>query len=99
MQDDPNSNSNSDPNANPDFRRATGFWVFAALHMLCCGLPLALAAGFSFEFIRPLYPVLGIGLAVLGVVGFIWYCARGCATCPRNEKRILHRMPPLPPKQ
>ena len=26
-------------------------------------------------------------LAVLGIVGFIWYLKRWCATCPRNEGR------------
>jgi hypothetical protein len=25
--------------------------------------------------------------AVVGVIGFIWYLKRGCATCPRNEGR------------
>lgn len=61
------------------------FAVFAALHLLCCGLPLLLLAGVSFSFVWPSWPVIGAVLIVLGISGFIWYFKRGCATCPRNE--------------
>jgi hypothetical protein len=62
---------------------------FALLHALCCGVPLLLLSVVSFQFIVPWWPVLGTALMVLGVVGFIWYLKRGCATCPRNEGRGL----------
>lgn len=61
------------------------FMLFALLHLLCCGLPLLLLAGVSFTFVSPVWPIAGGGLIVLGIVGFIWYAKRGCATCPRNE--------------
>ncbi len=61
--------------------------VFAVLHLLCCGLPLLLLSGFSLSFLTPRWPLLGAALAVLGVVGFIWYLKRGCTTCLRNEGR------------
>lgn len=64
-----------------------GFWLFAGLHLLCCGIPLLLLAGVSFSFVWPTWPVIGGVLMVLGIVGFIWYMKRGCATCPRNEGR------------
>jgi uncharacterized membrane protein YqjE len=63
------------------------FIAFAFLHLLCCGIPLLLLAGISFTFVWPTWPVIGSVLMVLGIVGFIWYMKRGCATCPRNEGR------------
>ncbi len=62
-----------------------GFLVFAGLHLLCCGIPLLLLAGVSFTFVSPVWPIAGAALIGLGIVGFIWYLKRGCATCPRNE--------------
>jgi hypothetical protein len=64
-----------------------GFALFAVLHFLCCGIPLLILSGVSLAFLRPAWPVIGSVLAALGVVGFIWYLKRGCATCPRNEGR------------
>jgi hypothetical protein len=61
--------------------------VFAVLHLLCCGIPLLLLSGVSLAFLVPSWPVAGGIIAVLGVIGFIWYLKRGCATCPRNEGR------------
>lgn len=61
------------------------FLFFAALHILCCGVPLLLLSGVSLAFLVPLWPVAGAILAVVGVIGFAWYLKRGCATCPRNE--------------
>lgn len=61
------------------------FLIFAALHFVCCGLPLLLLSGVSLAFLAPLWPVAAGVLAVVGVVGFAWYLKRGCATCPRNE--------------
>lgn len=60
--------------------------VFAVLHLLCCGVPLLLLSGVS---LAPDRPLTGAALAVLGVVGIVWYLKRGCATCPRNEGRRL----------
>jgi hypothetical protein len=61
--------------------------IFAVLHLLCCGIPLLLLSGVSLAFLAPSWPVAGAVLAILGVVGFVWYLKRGCATCPRNEGR------------
>lgn len=61
------------------------FLAFAGLHLLCCGIPLLLLAGVSFSFVSPVWPVAGALLIVLGIIGFVWYLKRGCATCPRNE--------------
>lgn len=61
--------------------------LFAVLHLLCCGIPLLLLSGVSLEFLAPRWPAIGTALAVLGVVSFIWYLKRDCATCPRNEGR------------
>jgi hypothetical protein len=60
---------------------------FAVLHMLCCGVPLLLLSAVSLQFLVPWWPLVGVTLMVLGVVGFIWYLKRGCATCPRKEGR------------
>lgn len=60
---------------------------FTLLHLLCCGIPLLILSGVSLAFIVPSWPVTGIILAVVGVIGFVWYLKRGCATCPRNEGR------------
>ena len=59
--------------------------IFALLHVLCCGLPLLLLAGVSFEFVSPAWPIAGFMLIFLGMGGVIWYVKRGCATYPRNE--------------
>lgn len=69
---------------NPPPRRGP-FLLFALLHLVCCGLPLLLLSGVSASFIFPAWPVIGGVLAALGVIGFVWYLRRGCATCPRNE--------------
>lgn len=61
--------------------------LFAGLHLLCCGIPLLLLSGVSLAFLVPDWPVVGGVVAVIGVIGFIWYLKRGCATCPRNERR------------
>jgi hypothetical protein len=66
---------------------SAAFILFAILHLLCCGIPLLLLAGVSFTFIWPTWPVIGAALMALGIVGFVWYMKRGCATCPRNEGR------------
>lgn len=60
---------------------------FAVLHLLCCGIPLLILSGVSLGFLFPRWPVIAVALAVVGVVGFVWYFKRGCATCPRNEGR------------
>jgi hypothetical protein len=60
---------------------------FAVLHALCCGVPLLLLSVVSFQFLVPWWPLVCTTLMVLGVVGFIWYRKRGCATGPRNEGR------------
>ena len=65
--------------------------LFAGLHLLCCGiLLLLLLSGVSLAFLVPSWPVVGSVVAVIGVIGFIWYLKRGCATCPRNEGRCTH---------
>ena len=64
---------------------SVGFILLAALHVVCCGLPLLLLSGVSLGFLMPTWPIAGGILAVLGIVGFVWYAKRGCATCPRNE--------------
>ena len=63
------------------------FLLVAALHFLCCGVPLLLLSGMSLAFLVPLWPIAAATLAVVGVIGFAWYLKRGCATCPRNEGR------------
>jgi hypothetical protein len=62
-----------------------GVPLFAALHFLCCGIPLLILSGVSLAFLRPAWPIIGSVLAVAGVVGFIWYLKRGCATCPGKK--------------
>lgn len=79
-------------NRSPEERRGP-FALFAVLHLICCGLPLLLLSGVSLAFVAPYWPVAAGVLAVLGVVGFIWYLKRGCPTCPRNEGRKLEQRP------
>jgi hypothetical protein len=61
------------------------FLLFAILHLICCGIPLLLLSGISIGFLALSWPVIGWALAILGVIGFVWYLKRGCPTCPRNE--------------
>ncbi len=68
-------------------REGSGFWLFAALHLLCCGIPLLILSGLSFTTLWERGPYLAGVLTAVGVVGFVWYLKRGCATCPRNEGR------------
>src|SRR5437867_7825338 len=65
-------------------------WLFAITHMLCCGLPLLLLSGISIIAFFKNNPAVSIAIATIGVIGFIWYLKRGCATCPRNEGRCLN---------
>jgi hypothetical protein len=62
-----------------------GFWLFAGLHLLCCGIPLLLLTGISFTFVWPSWPVIGSVLMLLGITGFAWYMKLGWATCSRNQ--------------
>jgi hypothetical protein len=61
--------------------------LFALLHLACCGIPLLLLSAVSLGFMFPSWPVAASILAVLGIIGFVWYLKRGCPTCPRNEGR------------
>lgn len=70
---------------NRNNNRSRTFILFAVLHLFCCGIPLLLLSGVSLAFLVPTWPVAGAILAVIGVIGFIWYLKRGCPTCPRNE--------------
>lgn len=74
--------NDEDPN-----KSGPSFALFAVLHLLCCGIPLLLLSGISLAFLVPSWPVTGVILAVVGVIGFVWYLKRGCPTCPRNEGR------------
>lgn len=73
--------------------RPGGFWLFAVLHLVCCGIPLLLLSGVSLAFLAPSWPMIGGALAVLGIIGFVWYLKRGCPTCPRNEGRKVEQRP------
>jgi Na+-driven multidrug efflux pump len=55
--------------------------VIAAL--LCCVFPLLLASGISLAFLRGVWPWVGVGLVVLGVIGFIFYL--------RHRRRAHHQ--------
>lgn len=59
----------------------------AGLHALCCGLPLLLLSGVSLATILPSWPVIGVMLALLGIVGVTRHLRNGCATCPAILKR------------
>ncbi len=58
-----------------------GILAFAVLHLLCCGIPLLLASGFSLAFLKPHWPVLGVAIAVMSIVGFAW-CEAGLCHLP-----------------
>lgn len=77
-----------DPSDMVPAKAPTGFGValIAGLHVLCCGIPLLLLSGVSLATIFPSAPVIGVILAALGVIGFIWYLRKGCATCPGPER-------------
>lgn len=72
-----------------------GFAVMlvAGLHVLCCGLPLLLLSGVSLATIFPSWPGIGATLALPGIVGFIWYLRKGCATCPGNSNHCRKQWP------
>lgn len=79
-----------DPSDTTDFgaKPPMGLTIVAlsALHFVCCGLPLLLLSGVSLATLFPSWPVIGGIVAVLGVVGFVWYLRKGCATCPGNPR-------------
>ena len=59
----------------------------AGLHALCCGLPLLLLSGTSLASILPSWPVIGVTVALLGIVGVGRYLRKSCATCPGKPTR------------
>lgn len=59
--------------------------LIAGLHVLCCGLPLLLLSGVSLATISPSPLMLGVILALIGIVGFIRYRRKGCAACPAKQ--------------
>lgn len=80
-----------DPTDKTDFAAkppmVTTIAVLGIFHFLCCGIPLLLLSGVSLATIFPSWPVIGGGIAALGVIGFVWYLRKGCATCPGNCQR------------
>ncbi len=82
-------NDTTDFGAQPPTALAIG--LLSVLHVLCCGLPLLLLSGVSLATIFPSWPVVGSILAVLGVVGFVWYLRKGCFTCPGNSNACRAR--------
>lgn len=84
-----------DPSDTTDYaaKPPAGFAVglVAGLHVLCCGLPLLLLSGVSLTTLLPKWPAIAIVLAALGLVGFVWYLRKGCATCPGNPKTCRAR--------
>lgn len=71
--------------ATSDQSSASLLVLFAALHVICCGLPLLLLSGVSIQFLLPTWPVAGGIMVVLGTVGVAWYAKRGCVSCPPSE--------------
>ena len=67
--------------------------LIAGLHVLCCGLSLLLLSGVSLATILPSWPVLGGALALVGLVGFVWYLRNGCTTCPSDPKHCRNQLP------
>lgn len=60
----------------------SGSWasaLFALVHVLCCGIPLLILSGVSLAFLRDRGPAVAVVLAIIGLVGFLWYLERGCA--------------------
>lgn len=49
-----------------------GVALFSVQHLACCDILLILS-GVSLAFLRPTWPVIGPVLAVLALVGFIWW--------------------------
>ena len=84
-----------DPTDKTDFAAeppmVTTIAVLGIFHFLCCGIPLLLLSGVSLATIFPSWPALGGGMAAIGVIGFVWYLRKGCATCPGNSKRSSGR--------
>lgn len=84
-----------DPTDETDFAAkppmGTVIALLSVFHFLCCGIPLLLLSGVSLATIFPSWPVIGGGIAMLGIVGFVWYLRKGCATCPGNPKRCSGR--------
>ncbi len=80
-----------EPSDTTDFgaKPPMGFTItlLSLFHVLCCGLPLLLLSGVSFPTLFRSWPVIGAVMAVLGVLGFVWYLRKGCATCPGKLKR------------
>ena len=59
----------------------------AGLDVLCWGLPLLLLSGVSLATMFPSWLVIGVMIALLGIVGVVRYLRKSCATCPASSKR------------
>jgi predicted Rdx family selenoprotein len=55
--------------------------VLGTLHALCCGLPLLVLSGVSLTTIFPTSPMIGGGLALIGLVVFVWHRKKAGAFC------------------
>jgi len=67
--------------------KETSWWValFAVLVFLCCALPFLLVSGISLATLWNRWPVLAVGLAVVGLIGLLWYL-RHCFMRQQNEQ-------------
>lgn len=61
--------------------------LLSAFHFLCCGVPLLLLSGVSLVTLIPSLPVAGGIVALLGVVGLVWYRRKASAACAGNPER------------
>lgn len=53
--------------------------LFAALHLLCCGIPLLLLSGVPLvAFFASNWPAIGAVIAAIALIAAIWYLRRGC---------------------
>ena len=54
----------------------TTIGALGLLHALCCGIPLLLLSGVPLAAVASALPTLGVGLALVGGVCFVWYRRR-----------------------
>lgn len=84
LRNEVNADDQTDFTASPPMVTTIG--ALGLLHGLCCGILVLLLSGVSLATVASSLSAPGLGLALLGGVGFVWSRRKRCTTSARPKR-------------